>query len=79
MGNLCTDASWGTGLEAGDAVAQAGALTACLRGNKNEMNDFPLEQSHDKTLKNASDRVCTIDRQLLQPDQLLFYPYFSII
>ncbi len=44
-----------------------------------ERNDFPLEQSRDEMLNNAYDRVRTIDGQLLQPDQLLSYPYFSII
>ncbi len=44
-----------------------------------ERDDFPLEQSRDETLKNAYDRVRTIDGQLLQPDQPLSYPYFSII
>ncbi len=44
-----------------------------------ERDDFPLEQSRDETLNNAYDRVRTIDGQLLQPDQLLSYPYFSII
>ncbi len=44
-----------------------------------ELDDFPLEQSRDETLKNAYDRVRSIDGQLLQPDQPLSYPYFSLI
>ncbi len=44
-----------------------------------ELDDFPLEQSRDETLKNAYDRVRFIDGQLLRPDVPLSYPYFSLI
>ncbi len=44
-----------------------------------ELDDFPLEQSRDETLKNAYDRVRSIDGQLLRPDVPLSYPYFSLI
>ncbi len=91
LGVLCADVSWGTGLGRGEAVAQAGdAVPGPLPSDSEETrvraevlpperDDFPLEQSRDETLKNAYDRVRTIDGQLLQPDQPLSYPYFSII
>ncbi len=44
-----------------------------------ELDDFPLEQSRDEMLKNAFDRVRSVDGQLLQPDVPLFFPYFSLI
>ncbi len=44
-----------------------------------ELDDFPLEQTRDETLKNAYDRVRSIDGQLLQPDVPLSFPYFSLI
>ncbi len=44
-----------------------------------ELDDFPLEQSRDETLKNAYDRVRSIDGQLLQPEAPLSFPYFSLI
>ncbi len=44
-----------------------------------ELDDFPLEQSRDETLKNAYDRVRSIDGQLLQPGVPLSFPYFSLI
>ncbi len=44
-----------------------------------ELDDFPLEQSWDETLKNAYDRVRSVDGQLLQPDVPLSLPYFSLI
>ncbi len=61
-----------------------GPLTACLGGNDRvmrppELDDFPLEQSRDETLKNAYDRVRSIDGQLLQPEIPLSFPYFSLI
>ncbi len=91
LGVLCADVSWGTGLGRGEAVAQAGdAVPGPLPSDSEETrvraevlpqerDDLPLEQSRDETLKNAHDRVRTIDGQLLQPDQPLSYPYFSII
>ncbi len=44
-----------------------------------ELDDFPLEQSRDETLKNAYDRVRSIDGQLLRLDAPLSFPYFSLI
>ncbi len=44
-----------------------------------ELDDFPLEQSRDETLKNAYDRLRSIDGQLLRADVPLTYPYFSLI
>ncbi len=44
-----------------------------------ELDDFPLEQSRDETLKNTFDRVRPVDGQLLQPDVPLSFPYFSLM
>ncbi len=69
--------------QAGEALA---AFTACLGGTRAsegvkppELDDFPLEQSRDETLKNAFDQVRSVDGQLLQPDVPLSFPYFSIM
>lgn len=44
-----------------------------------ELDDFPLKQSRDEMLKNVYDWIHIIDGQLLQPDQPLSYPYFSLV
>ncbi len=91
LGILCADASWETGRGQEEAVAQTGEALAepSLSASEEtrareelkppELDDFPLEQSRDETLKNAYDRVRSIDGQLLQPDQPLSFPYFSLI
>uniref|UniRef100_A0A8C1RD31 Gypsy retrotransposon integrase-like protein 1 n=1 Tax=Cyprinus carpio TaxID=7962 RepID=A0A8C1RD31_CYPCA len=91
LGYLCADASWGKREKAGVAVAQlgeaepeppepvSGEQSALERNILPERDDFPLEQSREETLKNAFDQVRSIDGQLLHPDQLLSYPYFSIL
>ncbi len=88
---LCADASWETGRGQEEAVAQTGdAVTepspSALEETRAreelrtpELDDFPLEQSRDGMLKNVYDRVRSIDGQLLQPDQPLSFPYFSLI
>ncbi len=70
--------------QTGDAVsghAQTGLEETRVRVElkPSELDDFPLEQSRDEMLKNANDRVRTIDGQPLQPDHLLSYTHFSLI
>ena len=43
------------------------------------MEDFPLEQSRDDTLRFAFVQVKSIDGQLVHPDTALSHPYFSVI
>ncbi|XP_062415775.1 uncharacterized protein LOC134107852 [Pungitius pungitius] len=43
------------------------------------MEDFPLEQSRDDTLRSAYDQVIKIDGHLVRPDVALSYPHFSLI
>ncbi|XP_062418320.1 uncharacterized protein LOC134129059 [Pungitius pungitius] len=43
------------------------------------MEDFPLEQSRDDTLRSAYDQVIKIDGQLVRPDAAQSYPHFSLI
>uniref|UniRef100_A0AAQ4REK5 Gypsy retrotransposon integrase-like protein 1 n=1 Tax=Gasterosteus aculeatus aculeatus TaxID=481459 RepID=A0AAQ4REK5_GASAC len=43
------------------------------------MEDFPLEQSRDDTLRFAFDQVMQIDGQVVRPDAVLSYPHFSLI
>ncbi len=91
LGISCADAPWEIGRGNREVVAQTGdavsgpAQTGSEEGRARvelkppEMDDFPFEQSRDEMLKNAYDRVCTIDGQPLQSDQPLSYPYFSLI
>ncbi len=93
LGIVCADASWQTGRDQEQAAARTGEAlagpspsppaseeTRASEGVKPpELDDFPLEQSRDETLKNAYDRVRSIDGQLLRPDAPLFFPYFSLI
>ncbi len=44
-----------------------------------ERDDFPLEQSWDKSWKNAFEHVCSIDIQTLQSAWPPSYPYFAIL
>ncbi len=88
---MCADVSWQTGRGQEEAAAQAGEAlagpsppaseeTRASEGVKPpELDDFPLEQSRDEMLKNAFDRVRSVDGQLLQPDVPLSFPYFSIL
>ncbi len=64
---------------AGPAPPASGETRASEGVRTPELDDFPLEQSRDETLKNAYDRVRSIDGQLLRPDVPLSYPYFSLI
>lgn len=43
------------------------------------LGDFPLEKSHNETLRYDSNQVRVIDAQKLQPSIMLSDPYFSII
>ncbi len=91
LGIVCVDVSWQTGRGQEEAVAQTGEAlavpsppaseeaTASEVVRPPELDDFPLEQSRDETLKNAYDRVRSVDGQLLQPDVPLSFPYFSLI
>ncbi len=91
LGIVCADVSWQTGRGQEEAAAQAGEAlagpsppaseeTRASEGVKPpELDDFPLEQSRDEMLKNAFDRVRSVDGQLLQPDVPLSFPYFSIL
>ncbi len=89
LGIVCADASWQTGRGQEEAAARTGeALTGpsppaseetrASEGVKPpELDDFPLEQSRDETLKNAYDRVrfsgsSPAGRPPLLP---LFFPY----
>ena len=42
------------------------------------MEDFPLEQSRDDTLRFAFDQVIRIDGHMVLPDAALMYPHFSL-
>ncbi|KAM9717937.1 uncharacterized protein ACNS7B_021418 isoform 1-T1 [Menidia menidia] len=44
----------------------------------NSMEDFPLEQSRDDTLRCAFDQVMRIDGHMVHPDTPLTYPHFSL-
>ncbi len=91
LGIVCADVSWQTGRGQGEAAAQAGEAlagpsppaseeTRAGEGVKPpELDDFPLEQSRDEALKNAFDRVRSVDGQLLQPNVPLSFPYFALI
>ncbi len=64
----------------------SGPGTACLGGTRAsegvkppELDDFPLEQSRDEALKNAFDRVRSVDGQLLSRNVPLSFPYFALI
>ncbi len=91
LGIVCVDVSWQTGRGQEEAAAQAGEVLAGpsppaseeTRASEvvkpPELDDFPLERSRDETLKNAFDRVRSVDGQLLQPDVPISFPYFSRI
>ncbi len=91
LGIVCVDVSWQTGRGQEEAAAQTGEALAVPSPTASEeatasevvrppeLDDFPLEQSRDETLKNAYDRVRSVDGQLLQPDVPLSFPYFSLI
>ncbi len=91
LGIVCADVSWQTGRGQEEAAAQAGEAlagpsppvseeTRASEGVKPpELDDFPLEQSRDEALKNAFDRVRSVDGQLLQPDVPFSFPYFALI
>ncbi len=91
LGIVCADVSWQTGRGQEEAAARTGEALAGpsppaseeTRASEvvkpPELDDFPLEQSRDETLKNAYDRVRSVDGQLLQPDVPLSFPYFSLI
>ncbi len=73
LGILCMDASWEIGRGDGEALAQTGDLVpgpsptgseetrARAELKSPELDDFPLEQSRDGTLKNAYVRVRSIN------------------
>uniref|UniRef100_A0A9J8D6N2 Gypsy retrotransposon integrase-like protein 1 n=1 Tax=Cyprinus carpio carpio TaxID=630221 RepID=A0A9J8D6N2_CYPCA len=63
----------------GPSGAGSGEPSGLARLNLSSHDDFPLEQSHDETLKHAFEQVRSIDGQILQPDRTLSYPYFAII
>ncbi len=87
LGIVCADASWPTGrcqeeaaartgeAPAGPAPPASGETRASEGVRTPELDDFPLEQSRDEMLKNAYERVRSIDGQLLRPDVPLFFPY----
>ena len=43
------------------------------------MEDFPLKQSRDDTLRFAFDQVRSVDGHLVRPDAATSHPFFSII
>ncbi|KAJ8349751.1 hypothetical protein SKAU_G00248810 [Synaphobranchus kaupii] len=43
------------------------------------VEDFPLAQSRDDTLRFAFDQVISVDGQLVRPDAARSHPYFAII
>uniref|UniRef100_A0A9J8C322 Gypsy retrotransposon integrase-like protein 1 n=1 Tax=Cyprinus carpio carpio TaxID=630221 RepID=A0A9J8C322_CYPCA len=63
----------------GPSGAGSGEPSSLARLTLSSHDDFPLEQSHDETLKHAFEQVRSIDGQILQPDRTLSYPYFAII
>ncbi len=91
LGIVCADVSWQMGRGQEEAAARTGEALAGpsppaseeTRASEvvkpPELDDFPLKQSRDEMLKNAYDRVCSVDGQHLQPDIPLSFPYFSLI
>ncbi len=84
LGIICADVSWQMGRGKEEAVAVPSQLaseetTAREVMRPPELDDFPLEQSRDEMLKNAYDRVRSIDGRLLQPEVPLSFPYSSHI
>ncbi len=91
LGCLCADVSCGERKLENGADAQVGVAEPGPRdtgqGEQSvnerlilpERDDFPLEQSHDESLKWAFEQVQTIDGQRLQPARPLSYPYFAIL
>ena len=43
------------------------------------MEDFPLKQSRDDTLRFAFDKVKSVDGHLVRPDAAPSHPFFSIV
>ena len=68
-----SDAAQGSGEEAGGSQPEGRASTFP------PVDDFPLEQSRDATLRYASDQVIAIDGLRVQPDAALTYPHFVVI
>ncbi len=91
LGYFCADVSFGerkleSGADAQMGVAEPGPRdtepgewSANERLILTERDDFPLEQSHDETLKHAIEQVQSIDGLCLQPACPLSYPYFAIL
>ncbi len=91
LGCLCADVSCGERKLENGADAQVGVAEPGPRDTGQgepsvnerlilpERDDFPLEQSHDESLKWAFEQVQTIDGQRLQPARPLSYPYFAIL
>ncbi len=65
--------------EPGLAEAAPGDRNAIERLILTERDDFPLEQSQDKTLRNAFEQVRSIDGRPLQTARPPSYPYFAIL
>ncbi len=90
LGIVCADASWQTGRGQEETAARTGEAlagpsppaseeTKASEGVKPpELDDFPLDQSRDETLKNAYDRVRSIDGQLLRQDAPSPSPIFPL-
>ncbi len=90
LGIVCADASWQTGRGQEETAARTGEAlagpsppaseeTKASEGVKPpELDDFPLDQSRDETLKNAYDRVHSIDGQLLRQDAPSPCPIFPL-
>ncbi len=91
LGIVCADVSWQTGRGRGEAAAQAGEALAGPSPPASEEREPARgwnllswttslgKQSRDEALKNAFDRVRSVDGQLLQPNVPLSFPYFALI
>ena len=68
-----SDAGQGSGEEAGGSQPEVQAPTFP------PVDDFPLEQSRDATLRSAFDQVIAVDGTRVQPDAVLTYPHFVVV
>ena len=62
----------------GEVEGTAEAPVEALRVPLHSMEDFPLEQSRDDTLRSAFDQVIQIDGHKVRPDAALTYPHFAL-
>ena len=76
---LCADAGASDTAGTSGPDPGAGAAGPAPPPGIGSMDDFPLEQSRDATLRSAYEQVVKIDGTLVQPDTVPAHPYFVII